>query len=172
MRWTYGSRSNLMHALTQIVDAARAARMIADHVAVLIDGYWLRHAKSDDPVDAAAAIAHIESSSSIASLSEAREEGCDMTRNDVGGATRGAAPAACRSRAFPCRDPGPGELLLKLETSGICHTDLHVADGQSALPVGAPQPLTLGHEGIGRVVEQGPGHDHASRHAAGSSMAS
>ena len=52
--------------------------------------------------------------------------------------------------------PGPGELLLKLEASGICHTDLHVADA-AAFPGGAPMPLTLGHEGIGRVVEQGPG---------------
>jgi alcohol dehydrogenase, propanol-preferring len=57
---------------------------------------------------------------------------------------------------IPVPRPGPGELLLKLETSGICHTDLHVAEAQ-AYPDGAPQPLTLGHEGIGRVVEQGPG---------------
>lgn len=52
--------------------------------------------------------------------------------------------------------PGPGELLLKLETSGICHTDLHVAEG-AGFPAGAPEPLTLGHEGIGRVVEAGQG---------------
>lgn len=52
--------------------------------------------------------------------------------------------------------PGPGELLLKLEASGICHTDLHVAEG-AGFPDGAPQPLTLGHEGIGRVVERGAG---------------
>jgi propanol-preferring alcohol dehydrogenase len=52
--------------------------------------------------------------------------------------------------------PGPGELLLKLEASGICHTDLHVAEGAS-FPVGAPQPLILGHEGIGRVAELGAG---------------
>ena len=52
--------------------------------------------------------------------------------------------------------PGPGELLLKLEASGICHTDLHVAENAD-FPMGAPQPLTLGHEGIGRVVEQGAG---------------
>ena len=51
--------SNLMHALRQLVDRRRA-RMIADYVAVLIDGYWLRHAKSYDVVDAAAAIAQIE----------------------------------------------------------------------------------------------------------------
>lgn len=52
--------------------------------------------------------------------------------------------------------PGPGELLVKLEASGICHTDLHVAEGD-AFPPGACQPLTLGHEGIGHVVEQGAG---------------
>ncbi len=52
--------------------------------------------------------------------------------------------------------PGPGELLLKLEASGICHTDLHMLDG-SASAADAPSPLTLGHEGIGRVVEKGAG---------------
>jgi TetR/AcrR family transcriptional repressor of bet genes len=51
--------SNLMHALTQLVDRAHARR-VADYIAVLIDGYWLRHAKSDDAVDAAAAIGQIE----------------------------------------------------------------------------------------------------------------
>lgn len=51
---------NLMHALKQIVDPERA-KQIADYIAVLIDGYWLRHTKSHDPVDAAGAIARIES---------------------------------------------------------------------------------------------------------------
>lgn len=51
--------SNLMHALAQLVDRGRA-RPIADYIAVLIDGYWLRHTKSYDVVDAAAAIAQIE----------------------------------------------------------------------------------------------------------------
>jgi TetR/AcrR family transcriptional regulator, transcriptional repressor of bet genes len=51
--------ANLMHALAQLVDRSHARR-IADYIAVLIDGYWLRHAKSYDVVDAAAAIAQIE----------------------------------------------------------------------------------------------------------------
>lgn len=51
--------SNLMHALVQLVDRARARR-IADSIAVLIDGYWLRHTKSSDAVNAAVAIRHIE----------------------------------------------------------------------------------------------------------------
>ena len=50
---------NLMHALKQIVDRERA-KLVADYIAVLIDGYWLRHTKSHDPVDAATAIARIE----------------------------------------------------------------------------------------------------------------
>ena len=51
--------SNLMHALTQMVDRTHARR-VANYIAVLIDGYWLRHAKSDDAVDAVAAIRQIE----------------------------------------------------------------------------------------------------------------
>ena len=52
--------------------------------------------------------------------------------------------------------PGPGELLVQVEASGVCHTDLHVRDAAS-FPPGAPQPLTLGHEGVGLVVDRGPG---------------
>lgn len=51
--------SNLMHALTQIT-GRDPARQITGYIAVLIDGYWLRHAKSSDSVNAAAAIAEIE----------------------------------------------------------------------------------------------------------------
>jgi alcohol dehydrogenase, propanol-preferring len=61
-----------------------------------------------------------------------------------------------RMSRIPVPRPGHGELLLKLEASGICHTDLHVAEN-AGFPAGAPQPLTLGHEGIGQVVEAGPG---------------
>ena len=57
---------------------------------------------------------------------------------------------------IPVPKPGPGELLVRLEASGICHTDLHVVHGAD-FPDGAPQPLTLGHEGIGQVVDKGPG---------------
>ena len=51
--------SNLNHALTRLTDRQRASR-IANTVAILIDGYWLRHAKSDDTAEATAAIAHVE----------------------------------------------------------------------------------------------------------------
>jgi alcohol dehydrogenase, propanol-preferring len=55
---------------------------------------------------------------------------------------------------IPVPRPGTGELLVKIEASGICHTDVHVWQA-AQFPPGSPQPLTPGHEGIGRVVEQG-----------------
>src|SRR5689334_23527377 len=51
------------------------------------------------------------------------------------------------------RDPGPGEVLLRIEACGICHSDLFVA-GLEKLPL---TPLTLGHEAVGIVEEVGEG---------------
>ena len=51
------------------------------------------------------------------------------------------------------REPGPGEVLVRMEACGICHSDLFVA-AQEKLAV---TPLTLGHEGIGRIEALGPG---------------
>jgi len=50
-------------------------------------------------------------------------------------------------------DPGPGEVLLKTVASGICHSDLHVIEGN--LPV--PPPCILGHEPAGIVEAVGEG---------------
>ncbi len=50
-------------------------------------------------------------------------------------------------------EPGAGEVLLRLEACGLCHSDLFVC-GLEKLPV---VPLTLGHEGIARVEAVGPG---------------
>src|SRR5260370_16296217 len=50
----------------------------------------------------------------------------------------------------------PGDVLIKVEACGVCHSDLHVADGdwtQFARMV--KKPLILGHEIAGRVVERG-----------------
>lgn len=54
--------------------------------------------------------------------------------------------------------PGPGEALVKLETSGVCHTDLHAAQGD--WPVKPTPPFIPGHEGYGTVVAVGPGVDN------------
>jgi propanol-preferring alcohol dehydrogenase len=62
------------------------------------------------------------------------------------------APLALTERAVPA--PGPGEALIRVETCGVCRTDLHIVDGE--LP--APRlPLVPGHEIVGRVLALGPG---------------
>lgn len=48
--------------------------------------------------------------------------------------------------------PGPGEVLVRLAYSGVCHSDLHVLRGEWTMPT----PLVLGHEGSGIVEEVGP----------------
>ena len=50
---------------------------------------------------------------------------------------------------------GPGEVLVKVEASGLCHTDIHAAHGD--WPVKPSPPFIPGHEGVGIVAELGPG---------------
>lgn len=51
--------------------------------------------------------------------------------------------------------PGPGEVVLKIEASGLCHTDIHAAHGD--WPVKPKLPLIPGHEGVGIVESVGAG---------------
>ena len=51
-------------------------------------------------------------------------------------------------------DPGPGEVLIKLAASGVCHTDLHVKNMNG---LGMAFPIVLGHEGAGYVEAVGEG---------------
>ncbi len=50
--------------------------------------------------------------------------------------------------------PGNHQILVKVVASGVCHTDLHAADGD--WPVKPKLPLIPGHEGIGYVAAVGP----------------
>ena len=59
------------------------------------------------------------------------------------------------------RQPGPGEVLIKMEASGICHTDLHSTRGD--WPVKSPLPFIAGHEGVGIIEAVGRGHDPQGR---------
>ena len=53
--------------------------------------------------------------------------------------------------------PGEGEVLIKVEACGVCHSDLHVADGDWKQFAGITKlPLIVGHEVAGKVVEVGP----------------
>ncbi|APT84260.1 zinc-dependent alcohol dehydrogenase [Corynebacterium aquilae] len=54
--------------------------------------------------------------------------------------------------------PGRNQALVKLHTSGVCHTDLHAVEGD--WPVKPGLPFVPGHEGVGEVVALGEG-DHA-----------
>ncbi|MFW5812424.1 MAG: alcohol dehydrogenase AdhP, partial [Alkalispirochaetaceae bacterium] len=55
----------------------------------------------------------------------------------------------------PVPRPEDGEVLVKIEASGVCHTDLHAAEGD--WPVKPKLPLIPGHEGVGYVAAVGKG---------------
>ncbi|MCL3819065.1 alcohol dehydrogenase AdhP [Aeromicrobium wangtongii] len=55
----------------------------------------------------------------------------------------------------PAPSPGPGQVLVRLEASGLCHTDIHAAHGD--WPVKPALPFVPGHEGVGVVTELGEG---------------
>ncbi|MCI2420036.1 alcohol dehydrogenase catalytic domain-containing protein [Saccharopolyspora sp. K220] len=50
-------------------------------------------------------------------------------------------------------DPGPGEVLVRVDAAGLCHSDLSVVDGNRPRPL----PMALGHEAAGTVLEVGVG---------------
>ena len=56
---------------------------------------------------------------------------------------------------LPVPVPGPGELLVEVIACGVCHTDLHAAEGD--WPVKPAPPFVPGHETAGRVVALGEG---------------
>lgn len=52
-------------------------------------------------------------------------------------------------------DPGTGEVLVRMTSAGVCHSDLHVRDGHWE----RPGPIVMGHEGAGVIEAVGPGGD-------------
>lgn len=58
-------------------------------------------------------------------------------------------------REWDIPTPGPGQILIKTEACGVCHTDLHAARGD--WPLKPSVPFIPGHEGIGIVVALGAG---------------
>ncbi len=68
-------------------------------------------------------------------------------------------PYACSTPIRICEleldDPQAGELLVRIEVAGLCHSDLSVVDGNRVRPV----PMLLGHEAAGAVEAVGPGVD-------------
>lgn len=55
-------------------------------------------------------------------------------------------------------EPGAGEIQVKIQAAGVCHTDLHAAEGD--WPVKPTPPFIPGHEGVGFVSAVGAGVHH------------
>ena len=63
-----------------------------------------------------------------------------------------------RIEEVPVPQVRPGQVLVKVAASGVCHTDLHAADGD--WPVKPHLPFIPGHEGVGHVAAVGAGVTH------------
>lgn len=72
-------------------------------------------------------------------------------------------PLTVEDREVPA--PGPHEALVKVDYTGVCHTDLHAAHGD--WPVKPTPPFVPGHEGVGHVVAVG---DQVTRVAVGDTV--
>jgi alcohol dehydrogenase len=62
-----------------------------------------------------------------------------------------AVGARWEVREVPTPDPGPTQVLIRIRASGLCYTDVHIAEGG----LGAEFPRTLGHEPVGEVAAVG-----------------
>jgi propanol-preferring alcohol dehydrogenase len=62
---------------------------------------------------------------------------------------------------LPAPEPGPGEVRLRVEVCGVCHTELDEIEGRTPPP---RLPVVLGHQIVARVDAHGPG---AGKHALG-----
>jgi alcohol dehydrogenase, propanol-preferring len=58
----------------------------------------------------------------------------------------------------PVPQPGAGQVVVKIAATGVCHTDLHAAEGD--WPVKPKPPFIPGHEGVGHVSAVGAGVKH------------
>jgi propanol-preferring alcohol dehydrogenase len=58
----------------------------------------------------------------------------------------------------PIPVPGAGQVLVRIEASGLCHTDIHAARGE--WPVKPSPPFIPGHEGVGIIERAGSGDAH------------
>jgi alcohol dehydrogenase, propanol-preferring len=69
-------------------------------------------------------------------------------------------------KEIPLPEPGEGQVQVRIEASGLCHTDIHAAHGD--WPVKPTPPFVPGHEGVGIVEKLGAG---VTEHAVGDRVA-
>ncbi len=70
-----------------------------------------------------------------------------------------SAPGAVALEEIVVDEPEAGEVAVRIEASGVCHTDLHVVEEDGW---GHPLPVLLGHEGAGTVEAVGAGVEHVA----------
>ena len=66
------------------------------------------------------------------------------------------APGSVALEEIRSTTPGPGEVLVRIEATGVCHSDLHVIEEDGW---GHAYPMLLGHEGAGTIEAVGDGVD-------------
>lgn len=156
-----GSSDALRSRIRRELDWSVRVPHLGDSVA--LDAF--RHVASDDAapdsrpsaaVSAPAAAA--DPTNPIAGVSAVPEPA--PTDSQTPSATMRAAVVSSFTEPIAVQDvpvpvPGPGQVLVRIETSGLCHTDIHAARGD--WPVKPALPFIPGHEGIGRVDGLGEG---------------
>ena len=75
-----------------------------------------------------------------------------MVLRNLGDVRRTASPLSLE--IVPDPQPGPGELLIEVDTCGVCHTELDEIEGRTPPRV---LPMILGHQVVGRVIGRGDG---------------
>lgn len=65
-----------------------------------------------------------------------------------------SSPGAVALEEVQVDEPGAGEVLVRIEATGVCHSDLHVIEEDGW---GHPYPVLLGHEGAGTIESVGEG---------------
>src|SRR6266571_3317581 len=72
--------------------------------------------------------------------------------HEVRGVVARSKGAAVGLESVLVPDPGPGEVLVRVQACGVCHTDLHYREGA----ITNDFPFLLGHEASGIVEQVGP----------------
>ena len=79
--------------------------------------------------------------------------------NQVKGVIAGSRGAPVTVEDILVPDPGPGEVLVRVQACGVCHTDLHYREGA----INDEFPFLLGHEAAGTVESVGDGVTNVAR---------
>ncbi len=89
-----------------------------------------------------------------------------MSRTNRAAVLHGVTDLRIEARDVPV--PGPREVLIEIRAVGVCGSDVHYYDHGRIGPYVVREPMVLGHESAGVVVDSGP---EATRHPVGSRVA-